>query len=788
MKKRRINWLALIFSSLLLLLGIISNPESVLADSIPSPPNSESVDITEFFTNIGDSKTSGTYSNVVEISQDQLYQYGGIWYNHQIDLVEDFQMEMYVYLGDKRQSWGGADGISFVFHNDPRGLGALGSKGAGLGAFASKRDDLPPLSPTDPDYISYIQNAWMIEFDTFHNGEQEAGDSLLEYMDDPDETYDAGHIAWRIPKSVTGATADGHNDLQWSSSIPLTDNQWHRVYVVWDATAKKLTYQFGTDEDGDKFSPVTVYLDPMTVFGSTKIWWGFTGSTGVSTNYQAVAITQLPYDPLMHIEKSVRNITHTEFGPTHATTTGAIVDDIVEYKIEITNDTGSLKNIDASSVLTDKLESNTEYLPGSMYIDGGPVTPSITIDGSRQVLTTTLPRTIKPGETLVCAFYAKVKNDSINPILNMAEIEDSVHHVTASSNTTQIEIINAQILKKGKETDQPLAGAKYSIVDSGGQEVATGTTNSQGILNLSLPPGTYTVTEVAAPSGYLLATPASQTFTVTTNGGVEKVTFINALERSAIKITKVDSEDNQIKLAGAVFDVATDSAGSTIIYSGLVTDSNGELIIPNLVLGTYYIKETQAPFGYHIKDTDWIKVKVESNVVNHYTIENIPVRIHVRQAVLSENEDLVVPQTAYYLLDKMDTSNGVLTNQQLLSQSSIKDSSYEITNSLFNNYRIDGDKKIWQLTDIIPEYYQFVHAVVTSDATNLGDRHVSTNTNPAEVQNSQPIALDYSQSDEYWITIFIKPKMGEDSNDQIESAPRFYSWDELTNEFGKINQ
>ena len=64
-----------------------------------------------------------------------------------IDVRQDFTVAFEVNLGDSD----GADGAAVVFHNDPRGAGAIGGAGGGLG-------------------ISGIANGLAIEFDTYNNG------------------------------------------------------------------------------------------------------------------------------------------------------------------------------------------------------------------------------------------------------------------------------------------------------------------------------------------------------------------------------------------------------------------------------------------------------------------------------------------------------------------------------------------------------------------------------------------------------------------------------------------
>jgi len=62
-------------------------------------------------------------------------------------------------------------------------------------------------------------------------------------------------------------------------------------------------------------------------------------------------------------------------------------------------------------------------------------------------------------------------------------------------------------------------------------------------------------------------------------------------------ITKTDADDSTKVLAGAMYDLY-DSAGTQRLKKGLLTDTNGQIMIGQLAAGDYVLKETQAPTGY----------------------------------------------------------------------------------------------------------------------------------------------------------------------------------------------
>ncbi len=99
---------------------------------------------------------------------------------------------------------------------------------------------------------------------------------------------------------------------------------------------------------------------------------------------------------------------------------------------------------------------------------------------------------------------------------------------------------------------------------------------------------TFTSTEKNSTTGsYMTAVGAS---------GTAETTIANR-----IKIEKVDAEDNAILLEGAEFEV-TNSSGETFT---LTTDSDGTALSEILKQGTYTVKETKAPTGYVLDETEY---------------------------------------------------------------------------------------------------------------------------------------------------------------------------------------
>lgn len=165
---------------------------------------------------------------------------------------------------------------------------------------------------------------------------------------------------------------------------------------------------------------------------------------------------------------------------------------------------------------------------------------------------------------------------------------------------------NIEILKVDARTNEPLAGAQFTITGPNNYS-KTVTTNEQGIATLSnLPYGTYTVNEVKAPDNYTLnSTP--HTIQITEDGKTYKIKHQNERKKGAVRVLKT-SDDGSV-LQGATFELKNKNDAS-LVYTG-TTDASGQVSFTNIPFGTYTLKET-ATLDTHLLNTEVKEVVVTS--------------------------------------------------------------------------------------------------------------------------------------------------------------------------------
>ncbi len=203
--------------------------------------------------------------------------------------------------------------------------------------------------------------------------------------------------------------------------------------------------------------------------------------------------------------------------------------------------------------------------------------------------------------------------EEVNPPTNYLLSENSQQQAWLKADGTSIvEVVFANypygsilVTKVDALTNKPLAGARFKVTTGDG--TAAGNSNGEFVTNTNgeilvpnLKPGSYVVTELEAPAGYVRDT-TPQTIEVGTDGGTYKVSFKNQPIGSLV-ILKKDA-DSREPLAGAQFKVTTSKGEVEGNSNGIfTTDSNGSITIAGLEKGSYIIEEVKAPDGYVLEE------------------------------------------------------------------------------------------------------------------------------------------------------------------------------------------
>ncbi|MEG1578506.1 MAG: SpaA isopeptide-forming pilin-related protein, partial [Oscillospiraceae bacterium] len=140
------------------------------------------------------------------------------------------------------------------------------------------------------------------------------------------------------------------------------------------------------------------------------------------------------------------------------------------------------------------------------------------------------------------------------------------------------------IIKRDIATGAPLADVGFKIEQIDGSYSTSGITDGQGRIFLeSVPVGSYQVTEIAVPEGYILSG-AVQTVALSA-GTTSTLSFYNA-QKPGLVIVKTDAAGNA--LPGVVFDVKLKDGSSIGTFT---TGADGKITIPKLNAVWYTVTE-----------------------------------------------------------------------------------------------------------------------------------------------------------------------------------------------------
>lgn len=150
------------------------------------------------------------------------------------------------------------------------------------------------------------------------------------------------------------------------------------------------------------------------------------------------------------------------------------------------------------------------------------------------------------------------------------------------------------VLKVDEDTKKPLANATFRFTYDGKTTDVKSGTDGKAKLGERLKAGSVVkVKEITAPSGYKL-NGTEFSITVGENTNVSK-TWTNERLAGAVELTKIADVD-QKSLDGVVFTLY--KSDGSILQDNLKTDTNGQLKVKDLSLGSYYFKEKTAAVGF----------------------------------------------------------------------------------------------------------------------------------------------------------------------------------------------
>jgi gliding motility-associated-like protein len=209
-------------------------------------------------------------------AQANVAQTASVWSTTKIDLTQSFDRSFELFFGCNSDPLTGGDGMTFTFHNDPRGLNAVGGGFGFLGIGGNAAESIKPALSIEFDTFDATSSGGLNEIASDHlaidlNGDVNAGQPFIG-SDLMNKTVQAIAAARDLESCADNANNFYSVRVKWTYNN--TTSQTLELYEEASSTAS-MTYT------GDLIN---------TIFaGNPSVYWGFTGATGTAANEQWIA-------------------------------------------------------------------------------------------------------------------------------------------------------------------------------------------------------------------------------------------------------------------------------------------------------------------------------------------------------------------------------------------------------------------------------------------------------------------------------------------------------------------
>lgn len=232
-----------------------------------------------------------------------------------------------------------------------------------------------------------------------------------------------------------------------------------------------------------------------------------------------------------------------------------------------------------------------------------------------------------------------IVNDEIIEI-NITDSEDVIIDFYNKEATGSIKIIKYQEIFDKEINLELKENVEFGLYDMSNNLIMKKVTDKNGIIifdNLKI--GKYKVKELNNDEDYINNNNYIEIevkLTTDNVGSEEIVQVTNELKKGKLIIKKIG--DDNLPLKDTEFTIY--NIDGTEIYNSL-TNNNGEIIVNNLPLGNYYIKETKASPGYQVlNDKIYFKISdneevITINVTNEKIIVKVPnTEVEIEEIIL----------------------------------------------------------------------------------------------------------------------------------------------------------
>lgn len=456
--------------------------------------------------------------------------------------------------------------------------------------------------------------------------------------------------------------------------------------VVIKGTVEITKYKTSLKEDGTYAEPVPFSNVKFTLKSKTTGLL-YNAVSDVTDENGKIIFENLPYDTYTVLEETPEGYENSSIPDVVITENEKI------YSIEVIN------KVKTANLLIEKHTKDDINISDISFNISG-----TTIDGRNFVITTTTDNNGQISLRIPFGEYKVVEQDcEANKYYKIPEAQQFV-----VSGDKSIEFFNEAVTGEiaiekylqnskleydiGEGVVFNLSGTSYA-----GYAVDTFvTTDKNGLATFKdIPVGIYVLKEVSNEVNYKHILQEPIDVEVATSG-VTKMKVLNNIKTSTINIIKNQKGATDIFVSNAEYTLFDEDGN---VFKVGKTDKDGKLTFENIPFGKYVLKETEAPFGYHINPQEY-----DIDVCNHAEIIDITTEdeLILSNIVVSKQSS----STGEYLSNTEFTLYNADTNEALATVVTDENGVAKFFNVAYGNYVIkETNPPEGYANDSEPQYF-----------------------------------------------------------------------------------
>lgn len=223
---------------------------------------------------------------------------------------------------------------------------------------------------------------------------------------------------------------------------------------------------------------------------------------------------------------------------------------------------------------------------------------------------------------------------------------------------------NLKIIKTDKDKGTPMANVQFDLYsEEFSKVIGTYTTNEKGEINVNnIRTGNYTLTEKNTDKWY---NPIENKQIEIKANNTTEIKVQNELKKGNVKIEKVDSENNSVKIPNVKFEIFDQNMKK---LEEVTTNNEGIAYTSNYVIRDYqklYIKEKETNSSYKL-DTKTYEVALKENSTSNITISNLRKKGKIKVIkVDKDNNEILLDGIEFNILNSSgDIVETIVTNER----------------------------------------------------------------------------------------------------------------------------